>query len=171
MSFQGTCSCHHTTLPLEWEMEKQPPVGIGGGWGGPRKHSKAWENPVEKQSTAMERAKEMTAGHSTWWPDHNWQRFIHSDFLKHENPQDNFIHPEVRLKRGHHIQKESADSIRRPFTQQYSQEIDSLFKDKQGTSLTIHWLRLHAPNAGVLSSIPGQETRSCMLQLRPSAAK
>ena len=28
-----------------------------------------------------------------------------------------------------------------------------------------------APNAGDMSSIPGQETRSCVLQLRPNAAK
>ena len=33
------------------------------------------------------------------------------------------------------------------------------------------WLRFHAPNAGGLSSFPGQGTRSHMLQLRPGAAK
>lgn len=32
------------------------------------------------------------------------------------------------------------------------------------------WLRLQAPNAG-MGSIPGQETRSHVLQLRPDAAK
>ena len=31
-----------------------------------------------------------------------------------------------------------------------------------GTSLVAHWLRLHAPNAGGPSSIPGQGTRSHM---------
>ena len=35
-----------------------------------------------------------------------------------------------------------------------------------GTSLVVQWLRLHAPNAGGLGSIPGQGTRSCMPQLR-----
>ena len=30
----------------------------------------------------------------------------------------------------------------------------------------VQWLRLHAPNAGGLGSVPGQGTRSCMLQLR-----
>ena len=35
-----------------------------------------------------------------------------------------------------------------------------------GTSLVVQWLRLHAPNAGGLGSIPGQGTRSCMLHLR-----
>ena len=35
-----------------------------------------------------------------------------------------------------------------------------------GTSLVVQWLRLHALNAGGLGSIPGQGTRSCMLQLR-----
>ena len=30
----------------------------------------------------------------------------------------------------------------------------------------VQWLRLHAPNAGGLGSIPGQGTRSCTLQLR-----
>ena len=34
------------------------------------------------------------------------------------------------------------------------------------TSPAVQWLRLHAPNAGGLSSIPGQETRSHMLELR-----
>ena len=40
-----------------------------------------------------------------------------------------------------------------------------------GTSLVVQWLRLHAPNAGGLRSIPGQGTRSRKPQLRPSAAK
>ena len=45
-------------------------------------------------------------------------------------------------------------------------------------SLMAQWLRLHTPNAGDLSLIPAQGTRShmlqlrvCMLQLIPSAAK
>ena len=41
----------------------------------------------------------------------------------------------------------------------------------QGTSLVVQWLRLCAPNAGGLGSIPGQENRSHMLQLRPAAVK
>ena len=40
-----------------------------------------------------------------------------------------------------------------------------------GTSLVVQWLRLQAPNAGGQGSIPGQGTRSHMLQLRPRAAK
>ena len=40
-----------------------------------------------------------------------------------------------------------------------------------GNSLVVQWLRLCAPNAGILGSIPCQETRSHMLQLRPGAAK
>ena len=39
------------------------------------------------------------------------------------------------------------------------------------TSLVVQWLRLCAPNAGGLGSIPGQENRSHMLQLRPAAVK
>ena len=35
-----------------------------------------------------------------------------------------------------------------------------------GTSLVVQWLRLHAPNAGGLGSIPGGGTRSHMPQLR-----
>ena len=35
-----------------------------------------------------------------------------------------------------------------------------------GTSLVAQWLGRHAPNAGGLGSIPGQGTRSLMLQLR-----
>ena len=40
-----------------------------------------------------------------------------------------------------------------------------------GTSLVVQQLRLHAPNAGDLTSIPGQGPRAHMPQLRPSAAK
>ena len=40
-----------------------------------------------------------------------------------------------------------------------------------GTSLVVLWLRLWAPNTVGLGSIPGQGTRSHMLQLRPSTAK
>ena len=36
----------------------------------------------------------------------------------------------------------------------------------QGLSPVVQWLRLCAPNAGGLGSIPGQGTRSHMLQLR-----
>ena len=39
------------------------------------------------------------------------------------------------------------------------------------TSLVVQWLRLHAFNAGDPGSIPGQGTRSHMLQLSPSTAK
>ena len=39
-----------------------------------------------------------------------------------------------------------------------------------GTSLVVQWLRLHAAYTGGLGSIPGQGTRSHMLQLRVSAA-
>ena len=35
-----------------------------------------------------------------------------------------------------------------------------------GTSLTVQWLKLYAPNAGGPGSIPGQETRSDMLERR-----
>ena len=34
------------------------------------------------------------------------------------------------------------------------------------TSLAVQWLRLHTPNAGALSLIPGQGTRSYMPQLK-----
>ena len=35
-----------------------------------------------------------------------------------------------------------------------------ILKISLGTSLVVQWLRLHAPNAGGLGSIPGQGTRS-----------
>ena len=41
---------------------------------------------------------------------------------------------------------------------------------KRGTSLVVQWLRLHTPNAGALSLIPGQRTRSHILQLRLGTA-
>ena len=37
------------------------------------------------------------------------------------------------------------------------------------TSLVVQWLRLWAPNAGGLGSIPGQGTIYCMPQLRYAA--
>ena len=40
-----------------------------------------------------------------------------------------------------------------------------IYKTKTGTSLLVQWLRLHTPNAGGPGSIPGQGTRSHMLQL------
>ena len=39
----------------------------------------------------------------------------------------------------------------------------------QGASLVVQWLRLQAPSAGVLASIPGCRTGSHMLQLRVQA--
>ena len=39
-------------------------------------------------------------------------------------------------------------------------------KAEVGTSLVVQWLRLCTPNAGVPGSIPGQGTRSHMLQLK-----
>ena len=44
-------------------------------------------------------------------------------------------------------------------------------KMKEGTSLLVQQLRLHAPNVGGLGLIPGQETRSHMPQLRHCTAK
>ena len=44
-------------------------------------------------------------------------------------------------------------------------------KISPGTSLVVQWLRLHASNAGGPGLIPGQGTRSHMLQLKiPHAA-
>ena len=39
-------------------------------------------------------------------------------------------------------------------------------KNISGTSLVVYWLRLRAPQAGGLGSIPGQGTRSHIPQLR-----
>ena len=41
----------------------------------------------------------------------------------------------------------------------------------EGNSLVVEWLRLRAPNAGGLSSIPGQGSRLHVLQLRFGTAK
>ena len=41
---------------------------------------------------------------------------------------------------------------------------DSAREGWSGTSLVIQWLKLCAPNAGGLSLITGQGTRSCMPQ-------
>ena len=47
----------------------------------------------------------------------------------------------------------------------------SVKKHCPGTSLVVQLLRLHAPKAGDLGSIPSQGTRSHMLQIRPSIVK
>ena len=47
----------------------------------------------------------------------------------------------------------------------------SVMKYCPGTSLVVQWLRLCAPKAGDLGSIPSQGTRSHMLQIRPSVVK
>ena len=50
----------------------------------------------------------------------------------------------------------------------------ALEKPRLGTSLGLQWLGLHAPKAGGLGSIPGQETGSCKMQLSfwmPGTAK
>ena len=44
-------------------------------------------------------------------------------------------------------------------------------KGIMGSSLVVQWLRLLAPTARGPGSIPGQGTRSHMLQLKPSIAK
>ena len=41
---------------------------------------------------------------------------------------------------------------------------DSAREGWSGISLVVQWLKLCAPNAGGLSLITGQRTRSCMLQ-------
>ena len=52
------------------------------------------------------------------------------------------------------------------------QSLNGHFKKKVlGTSLVVQWLRLSTPNAGGLGLIPGQGTRSHMLQLRASTTK
>ena len=43
-------------------------------------------------------------------------------------------------------------------------------KDEE-TPLVVQWLRLRAPNAGGLASIPGQGVRACTPQLRTGAAQ
>ena len=43
-------------------------------------------------------------------------------------------------------------------------------KDEE-TSPVVQWLRLRAPNAGGLASIPGQGVRACTPQLRTGAAQ
>ena len=44
--------------------------------------------------------------------------------------------------------------------------IKNKFKKMYGTSLMVHWLRPHVPNAGGPGSIPDQGTRSHTLQRR-----
>ena len=39
------------------------------------------------------------------------------------------------------------------------------------TSLVVQWLRLCAPSAGNPDPIPGQGTRSCKMELKPSQTK
>ena len=41
--------------------------------------------------------------------------------------------------------------------------------EKGGISVVVQWIRLRAPSAGGLDSIPGRGTRSRMLKLRQSS--
>ena len=54
------------------------------------------------------------------------------------------------------------------FTPEFGSECVCVFSRhwERGTSLVVQWQRFWAPNAGDQGSIPGQETRSHMLQLR-----
>ena len=53
-----------------------------------------------------------------------------------------------------------------PFRKNLEFKILWLKKNFMGTSLVVQWLRLRAPNAGGLGSIPGQGARSHVPQLR-----
>ena len=44
----------------------------------------------------------------------------------------------------------------------YWRETQRCIEKSIGTSLVVQWVGLHDPNAGVLGSIPGWGTRSCM---------
>ena len=44
-------------------------------------------------------------------------------------------------------------------------------KNLNSRDVPVQWLRLRAPNAEIPGWIPGQGTKSYMLQLRPSAPK
>ena len=69
-------------------------------------------------------------------------------------------------------QASSQDLIKTDKRQGWTEKVGEGERKKgEETSLVVQWLRLHAPNAGDLGLIPGQGTRSHMLQLRPSTAK
>ena len=51
--------------------------------------------------------------------------------------------------------------------EEIKQMIKNIFQNsRKGTSLMVEWVRLWAPNAGGLGSIPGQGTRFRMQQLK-----
>ena len=51
--------------------------------------------------------------------------------------------------------------------EEITQMIKNIFQNsRKGTSLMVEWVRLWAPNAGDLGSIPGQGTRFRMQQLK-----
>ena len=56
--------------------------------------------------------------------------------------------------------------LTRPFLCVHIPDVSSSFYKRHwsGTSLVVQWLRLRSPNAGAPGLIPGQGTRSCMLQ-------
>ena len=67
--------------------------------------------------------------------------------------------------------RETLDQIYTEFQKlKYSQKLEIpahiIKKIKWETSLVVQWLRLYAPNAGGQGSIPGQGTRSHMVQLK-----
>ena len=55
--------------------------------------------------------------------------------------------------------------------ERFFQKLKHIRREQTGTSLVVQWLRLHAPNAGALGSIPDQGTSAMGLKLRPDIVK
>ena len=62
-------------------------------------------------------------------------------------------------------------SLKKEWDSDIYYSMDESWKRYVGTSLVVQWPRLRASNAGDPGSIPDQESRSHMLQLRPSVVK
>ena len=71
--------------------------------------------------------------------------------------------PQMKLILYHTSQKYKAEETEIFFLWFFFSQLES---KRTETFLVVQWLRLHAPSAGSLSSIPGRGTRSHLLQLR-----
>ena len=74
----------------------------------------------------------------------------------------------VKTQREHRLQHKERLKLREAGRKAETDFPYSLNKYTVGTSLVVQWLRLQAPNAGVLGLTPGQGTRSHMPQLKSS---
>ena len=95
-----------------------------------------------------------------------WQKAA----LKNSRAKGSHPHQQCWVDGYKYKQQQQDESRSLPHTEQKKQfQVDYHSENESwGTSMVVQWLRLQVPHAGDPGVIPGQGTRSPMLQLRPS---